>query len=141
MPDASDEQTWWSNLFGGGADPGLEIPDDVWESVMTAAFDTDTPDPVDDLMPADELHTGFDGLEDEPGVYHDFGHPSAHDDTFVHDDVGSTDPESVAHDTYDDSSDHDGPYDHDGAYDTEGPYDIAPDDSALDSPDSLDDQL
>jgi hypothetical protein len=35
MPDASDEQTWWSNLFTGGADPGLEIPDGVWESVMT----------------------------------------------------------------------------------------------------------
>jgi hypothetical protein len=144
MPDASDEQSWWSDLFTGGADPGLEIPDGVWESVMTTALDIDTADPADDLMPVDQPDTGSDGLDDEPGIYHDFGHPSAHDDTILHDDVGSIDPESVAHDPYDDS-DHHGPYDHDGPYHTEALYDVAPGDSVvdnpLDSPDSIDDQL
>ncbi|HME46944.1 hypothetical protein [Mycobacterium sp.] len=133
MPDASDEQAWWSNLFTGGADPGLEIPDGVWESVMTAALEIDVPEYADDLMPADQGEMGFDELDDEPGMYHEFGHPSAHGDAVVHDGGDSIGPEldsaSVGEDTYHESSDH------------EVLYDVAPDDSVVDGPDAIDDQL
>lgn len=132
MRDASDEQTWWSNLFTGGPDPGLEIPDGVWESVVTAALEIDTPQPADDLMPADYVDMGFDDLDDEAVVHHDVAHPAAHDDAIV-DDVGGIDPElghaPIAEDANHDSSDH------------EALYDFAPDDSVVDGPDTIDDQL
>ncbi len=83
MPDASDDQTCWSNLFTGGADPGLEIPDGVWESVMTAALESDTADLVDDLVPGDQVETGFDGLDDERGIFHEFGRASVHGDAIA----------------------------------------------------------
>ncbi len=57
MPDASDEQTWWSNLFTGGADTGLEIPDGIWESVVAATFEIDTQPPADQLLPTDQVRT------------------------------------------------------------------------------------
>ena len=134
MPDASEEQAWWSNLFTGGADPGLDFPDGVWESVMTTALEIDPPEYADDLMAADQVETGFDELDDEPAFYHELGHPSAHDDAVVHDgsDVavaGDTSAEhTFAEDTYD------------GGNEPEVPYDVGPDDS-LYNPDAIDDQL
>ena len=66
MPDVSDEQTWWSNLFTGGADTGLEIPDGLWESVVAATFESETQPPADELLPTDHGDNGFDALDDEP---------------------------------------------------------------------------
>jgi hypothetical protein len=53
-PDLSDEQTWWSTLFIGGADPGMDVPDEVWDEALSAALDTDIPLGDDALVPSDD---------------------------------------------------------------------------------------
>jgi hypothetical protein len=133
MPNASEEQTWWSNLFTGGADPGLDVPDGLWESVVTTAFEIDVPEPADDVMPADQLEMGSDELDEEAGINHEVGHPSADGDANVADVLGGTGPEldagPIAEDTYNDCFGH------------EAVYDVATDDSVVDGPDAIDDEL
>ena len=129
MPGASDEQTWWSSLFSGGADPGLDLPDGLWESMMTTVLDDDMVDPADDLIPEDQPDTGFDWPDEGPGLHHEFDPATTHGDAVAHEDVGHTDFDAASDDAYNDFSDQ------------EDPYDIAPDESGVDGTDAIDDQL
>ena len=125
MPDASDEQTWWSNLFTGGADTGLEIPDGIWESVVAATFEIDTQPPADQLLPTNQVDNGFDELDDEPDGHRDLGHSSAHTSA-ASDDVGDGSFEEATH--------------HDNI-DHEVLYDADPDDADLDGDHAVDDEF
>ncbi len=95
MPGASDEQKWWSNLFTGGADTGLEIPDAIWESVVAATFESDIPAPADELLPTDQGDSGFDALDDEPA-----GHfqEVTHHDSIDHEALYDADPDDAGFD-------------------------------------------
>ena len=126
MPNSSDEQTWWSSLFIDGADPGLEVPDGVWDAALTAALDPDTAPATDDLTSADSGGVAFDDLADDSGVYHHVGHPDFHD-AVDHGDAGYIEAEPDHNGLADDT-----PYgiDDEVAHDA-SPYDAAGfDDSA-----------
>jgi hypothetical protein len=119
MPDASDEQTWWSDLFTGGADPGLEIPDGVWESVVATTFEIETPQSTDDLLPADHVSAEFGEPEVDWGVHYDIDRHSDSCYTTLGDDGDSAIAEehhSLGH---------------------EVPYDASPDDSPFGSDDAI----
>lgn len=107
MRNASDEQTWWSGLLSGSADSALQIPDRLWESIVATALDFDTPQPAEDLLPADQPAITFN--EPDPGfdIHHD-GHPLSHGDALADDSFGAD--AEPAGDAY-----HDG--DHQGFYD------------------------
>jgi hypothetical protein len=132
MPDASDEQTWWSSLFAGGVDPGLEIPDGTWESVMTAALDVDTPEPADDLVPAGDDAVCVDVLDEGAIAHHDLRDLPAHDDRVLNG-VDDLDP-AVEHDPSGAHTHHDTSF-------LDGVYDTAPDDLAYDVEDANDDEI
>ncbi len=86
MANASDEQTWWSYLLSGSADPALEIPDLLWDSIVASALDLDSPQPTDDLLPADQSTLLVDEAGPELEIYHD--NPSYHGDDIAVDDFG-----------------------------------------------------
>jgi hypothetical protein len=123
MADKSDEQTWWSDLFTDGADPGLAIPDDLWESVVATALDVDAPAPTDDLTPADQTEIYLDGLDGPSGFHDDVGHP------WTHSDAPGLDDASLADEAHHHGGDHEIVYD--------GPHD----DLTADDADTFDDQL
>jgi hypothetical protein len=79
MPDLSEEQSWWTDLFIG-PDPGLQIPEDVWETALTVALEDDISWAADDLVPTDDGGGLLaDELTDEMQFHHDFGHHDPHD--------------------------------------------------------------
>jgi hypothetical protein len=90
MADASDEQRWWSTQFADGVDPGLAIPDGMWESVASAVFDGDTGPPDENLLVDVPLDPSMDSLDedvdfgrhlaDQPVHGHDGGDPAAGQD-------------------------------------------------------------
>ena len=106
MANASDEQAWWSGLLSGSADPALEIPDRLWESIVASALDLDTAQPVDDLVPADRAEFVADELGPGFEIHHD-GHSLSHGDVFADDSLGA---DELAGDVYH-VGDHQGLYD------------------------------
>lgn len=54
MTDSDDEQ-WWSDLFGDDADGATTVPDAAWNSALTAAFGAADRPALDDLIPADPV--------------------------------------------------------------------------------------
>jgi hypothetical protein len=104
MQHASEEQTWWSNLFTDGADPALEMSTGIWESVIASTFEMDTPSPTDDLLPADDIDFGFEELSEETHTDHDVCDTGAHIHEFF--DTSDADDFGIAND-----SDIDGAYD------------------------------
>jgi hypothetical protein len=131
MPDASDEQTWWSSLFAGGVDPGLEIPDGTWQSAMTAALDLDTPEPADELVPADDDATSVDAVDEGAAAHHDVADRHTDDDRVLN---------GAPHVDPDTEHDPGAEYIHHDGSDVDSVYGTAPDDLAYDFEDASDDE-
>jgi hypothetical protein len=131
MPDASDEQTWWSTLFVGGVDPALQMPDGTWQSAMTAALDVDTPEPADDLVPDDEDAIFLDAADEDAAIHHGVADQPASDDGVLN---------GAAHLDPDTERDLGAEYvDHDGS-DPDSGYGTATDDLAYDFEDASEDE-
>lgn len=83
MASESDEQTWWSSMLGAGRDPGLQMPDGVWDSAVASALDPDTPWPEGDLIPTDNIGDPIDADigEFDSDEFHPHVHPSVDETT------------------------------------------------------------
>lgn len=95
MQDELDDKAWWSGLFHGSTDPGLEVPADVWDSAIGAALDPQTPSADPELIPRDDGESVADGVGDEGVLSEDLGYPPH--DSLDHDDHVASDDAHIAH--------------------------------------------
>jgi hypothetical protein len=105
MGVASEEQTWWSNLFTDSVDPALEMPVGLWESVVASTFETDPSTITDSLLPVDVIDFGFGELGEEMPTDHHMGDPGAHHHEHLYssaaDDFGIESDSGIDIDSYD----------------------------------------